>query len=58
MTSERKIAITEAINAIQNGQIGSIRAAASRFGVHQSTLPIGLPLSRSLKNLQASNSDA
>jgi hypothetical protein len=38
MTSEREIAITEAINTIQNGQIGSIWAAASRFGVPRTTL--------------------
>jgi hypothetical protein len=65
MASEREIAITEAINAIQNGQVSSMRAAASRFGplgLHYRAdfmePLIGLPLSRSLRNLQASKSDA
>jgi hypothetical protein len=38
MPPECEIAITKAIGAIQNGQVGSVRAAASKFGVPQTTL--------------------
>jgi hypothetical protein len=38
MTSEREIAITEAIIAIKNGQVGSIRTAAKRLGVPRTIL--------------------
>jgi hypothetical protein len=38
MPPEREIAITKAIDAIQNGQVGSVRAATSKFGVPRTTL--------------------
>ena len=38
MNSEREITITEAIGAIQNGQVGSVKAAAAAFGIPRSTL--------------------
>jgi len=38
MDSEREITITEAIDAIQNGQVGSVKAAAAAFGIPRSTL--------------------
>jgi hypothetical protein len=65
MTSERDIAIIEAIIAIKNGQVGSIRAAAKRLGVPRTTLLSRLhgttdrsTAQQIIKNLQVSKSDA
>jgi hypothetical protein len=38
MASEREIAITEAITAIQDGQVSSVKASAAKFGIPRSTL--------------------
>jgi len=38
MASEREVAITEAITAIRNDQVGSVKAAAVAFGIPRSTL--------------------
>jgi hypothetical protein len=38
MDSNREIPITEAITALQNDQIGSVKAAATAFGIPRSTL--------------------
>jgi hypothetical protein len=38
MATERDITITEAIAAIQNGQFGSVKAAAAAFDIPRSTL--------------------
>jgi len=38
MNSEREITITEVIDAIHNGQVGSVKAAAAAFGIPRSIL--------------------
>jgi hypothetical protein len=38
MASEREDAITDAISAIRDGQVRSVRAAARAYGVPQATL--------------------